>query len=292
MVKRKIQKSLIDKSSQKKRAQAQVTRVAAVGVGDLWEEGLVEAVGRPKNKMHGKNKQMMIERTSKALKAANVPAGAQSYNPVPEQHQKAVDHTVALLQRKEAQMKAIADKVKVDPIVKKTIVGDDLTGTSWSEEIVGEPAPPTKPSKRKTRQQKNRRARQLLADKLKKRVAQRKAIVRDADRIDEIMSEINTQRAESAAKQSEKKASRMRKLTTRIGRKRYKPGVMDIQATDNIRPSLRQQGDVLNSVRDPIKTRFESFQARNIIPATTALVRRKPRRPTKYFLVTRHDEQA
>ena len=137
MVKRKINKSLVDTSAQKKRAQAQITRVAAVGLGDLWEEGLVEAVGRPRNKTHGKVKQQMIERTSKALKAANVPSGAQSYNPVPEQHQRAVQHTVSLLERKEAQLKAIAAKVKVDPIVKKTIVGDDITGTSWSAELVG-----------------------------------------------------------------------------------------------------------------------------------------------------------
>ena len=122
-------------------------------------------------------------------------------------------------------------------------------------------------------------------------MAQRRAIVRDADRIDELMGEINGAREASAVKQAERKASRQRKLTTRIGRKRYRPGVMDIQSTEDIRPSLRQQGDILSSVQEPLKCRFESFQARNIIPATTALVRRKPPRPTKYFLVTRHDDQ-
>eukprot|EP01064_Diplonema_japonicum_P031258 TRINITY_DN552_c1_g2_i1.p1 TRINITY_DN552_c1_g2~~TRINITY_DN552_c1_g2_i1.p1 ORF type:complete len:288 (+),score=60.75 TRINITY_DN552_c1_g2_i1:52-915(+) len=284
-------KQLVDPTVRKRKRTAVENDETKGEEMDLWgmcDEG--KKLGRPNNKLHGVKKTAMVEASSKALKLRETPGHAQSYNPPQEQHLKAISEAVHKLKRKEAIQKKIADKVKINPAVKKGCVGDDLTESAWAEDIAGEPRDEiTTLPQRKTRTQRNKARRLTVAINNKRREKIRSKVVADADRIDEIQKELSDEKVESAKNQKKRKLiHKNRLLNPRIGRRRFRPSVMDLQTTEDVSGSLRQQGKVVSSMRDPLKLRFESFQSRNIIPATAPLQRRVPRRPAKYFVVTEH----
>ncbi|KAJ9442681.1 hypothetical protein DIPPA_54906 [Diplonema papillatum] len=278
-------KSLLDPTA-RKRARTEQSADAPLDA-DLWSADAARCE-RPKNKQHSQAKVASFEKTASVRKLQRVPESAQSYNPDLKEHQRAVDTAAAQLLKREAVNEIISAKARVNIAVRTTVVGDDLTAPGWEEHVQGEPRPEDAKAKRKTQQQRNKARRLVQEAKTRRTEKTRRKVVADIGRLDEIRKEMELASKQSAEKQQKKKTLRLKKaLNPRIGRRRYKPSALDLQTDDEIKPSLRSQGKVSAAMRDPLKLRFESFQAQNLVPASAPLVRRAPRRPAKYFVVAK-----
>eukprot|EP01061_Rhynchopus_euleeides_P007748 TRINITY_DN16808_c1_g1_i1.p2 TRINITY_DN16808_c1_g1~~TRINITY_DN16808_c1_g1_i1.p2 ORF type:complete len:327 (+),score=109.12 TRINITY_DN16808_c1_g1_i1:112-981(+) len=285
-------RALLDPAARKRKRGAQPVAVPEPEEAplDLWGADVPEAK-RPSNKEHGGAKAARIERTDHLRKASIIPDGSQSYNPDKKQHELAMKKAAQHLLRKEAIQKAIEARTRVDINIRRGVVGDDLAGTEWDEEIEGAPRDDLGKSKdRKTRGQKNKLTRLMLEKTFANRKKQRKQVGLDADRIDDLMKELEQDKRDTVAKNKLRHDLNKNKESLRVGRKRFRAPALDLQTPDDIKPSVRSQGRVTASMRDPVKLRFESFQKRSILPAQTSTKRRRPKRPAKYYVVTKRDD--
>ena len=236
------------------------------------------------------------------LPAVPVPSGAQSYNPVPEEH-------LSLLQKLETQelerlesLERVAKQVATPEIPenatdmmieanRKLLLGEAYDGSSEDEEIIPENETEEQRQERetlrKTRQQRNRQARhqKMLAEHAARR--SQKQLDASIDQVPELLEELKAaEEAERALEGVDETEARLALKQQQL-KKRLKLEPLVVKLPEELPSSMRLLAAEGNLVAD----RFRSFVERGIVDPLTQLrvfAEKKPAKKKRFKEVERY----
>lgn len=254
---------------------------------DLWaSEGGTKAVSRPQPVRVAKgwtvspgvlpSKPLAPRRRKSAPVRPNnraavaLPLGGQSYNPVDEEHQRALSKAVGQLEKR---------KKKDDKFVSSMTYGRDKPATgnfsadkTWEEEVK-EKAPvakrkksgATKEAKKKKTKTKKATERDAKKALVHRRHPERQAVAKEVEDMDQILSEHEAKQKKREIARTKRRAAKKENMEIKhYGRHYHTPLVLDVAPTDKLVGSLRHlNGGYVH----PALERMKSLEERNLVPA-------------------------
>lgn len=209
--------------------------------------------------------------------AVALPHPGQSYNPLYDDHQSALRLAV-----KKLEMKKLADEKFVATVTHgrgMPITWNFTSDKTWEEEVQERPQETKKKVKTETavadgkKKKRNKKKKATKASLMKaaksafphRRHPKREIAVKEADKLDELISAHAKQQSKREAVRERRRAVKREGLQVKsFGRYHHTPMVIDVAPTDKLVGSLRH----LNGGHfHPLMDRMNSLEERNLVPA-------------------------